>query len=58
MIFSRRDLFKIILPLIGQQLLTVLVGMIDSMMVSSAGETAVSGVSLINTLDVLLGARI
>ncbi len=54
MIFSRRDLFKIILPLIGQQLLTVLVGMIDSMMVSSAGETAVSGVSLINTLDVLL----
>ncbi len=54
MLFSRKDLSKLILPLIAQQILTVLVGMVDSMMVSSAGETAVSGVSLITTLDVLL----
>ena len=54
MLFSRKDLFKIIAPLILQQLLSVSVGMIDSMMVSSAGETAVSGVSLVSTLDLLL----
>lgn len=54
MLFSRKDLFKIIAPLMLQQVLTVSVGMIDSMMVSSAGEAAVSGVSLVTTLDLLL----
>ena len=54
MLFSRRNLFNIILPLIIQQTLNVMVGMIDSMMVASAGEAVVSGVSLVNTLDVLL----
>ena len=54
MLFSRRDLIKITLPLIIQQILSVMVGMINSIMVSSSGEEAVSGVSLINTLDILL----
>ncbi len=54
MLFSKRDLIKITVPLIIQQVLSVMVGMINSMMVSSAGEAAVSGVSLVNTLDVLL----
>lgn len=54
MLFSRRDLVKITLPLIIQQVLSVMVGMINSIMVSAAGEEAVSGVSLINTLDILL----
>lgn len=54
MLFSKRDLIKITLPLIVQQVLSVMVGMINSMMVSSAGEEAVSGVSLVNTLDILL----
>lgn len=53
-IFKRKDLVKIILPLIFQQLLTVMVGAVDTMMVAYAGESAVSGVSLVNTLDVLL----
>ena len=35
-------------------MLSITVGMADSMMVASAGETAVSGVSLVGTLDVLL----
>ncbi len=34
--------------------LTLLVGMIDSVMVSSVGEAAVSGVSLIDTVFQLL----
>lgn len=54
MLFSKKDLFKIIVPLIIQQLLTVTIGMADSIMVAYAGEAAVSGVSLVNTLDVLL----
>lgn len=53
-IFSRRDLTKLIFPLVVELLLTLLVGMIDSVMVSSAGEAAVSGVSLIDTVFQLL----
>lgn len=54
MLFSRRDLVNMTLPLIIQQTLAVTVGMIDTMMVSSAGEAVVSGVSLVNSLDILL----
>lgn len=53
-LFSRSDLVKIALPLIIQQILAVTIGMLDTMMVSSAGEAAVSGVSLVNTLDTML----
>ncbi len=52
--FSRNDLFKLIVPLVIQQILNVTVGTVDSIMVSHAGEAAVSGVSLVNTLDTLL----
>ncbi len=54
MLFSRKDLVKMIVPLIFQQLLSVLVSMVDNMMVSYAGEAAVSGVALVGTLDTLL----
>lgn len=53
-LFSRSDLVKIALPLIIQQILAVTIGMMDTMMVSSAGEAAVSGVSLVNSLDTML----
>ena len=53
-LFSKRDLFHIILPLILQQILAITIGTADSMMVAYAGEAAVSGVSLVNTLDTLL----
>ena len=42
------------MPLIIQQFLAVTISMADSIMVAFAGEAAVSGVSLINTLDLLL----
>lgn len=48
-IFSGKDLTKLIFPLVIELMLTLLVGMIDSVMVSSAGEAAVSGVSLVDT---------
>lgn len=54
MLFSSKDIIKIILPVIFQGLLSIAIGMVDSIMVSNKGETAFSGVSLISTLDVLL----
>ena len=41
-------------PLFIQQVLAITIGMIDTMMVSSAGDAAVSGVSLVNSLDQML----
>ncbi len=52
--FSRKDLLKLIIPLIIEQALAVTVGLADSMMVSSVGEAAVSGVSLVDTINFLL----
>ena len=40
-LFSGNDLKKLIFPLIIEQILAVSVGMVDTMMVSSAGEAAV-----------------
>jgi len=54
MLFSRKDLFTIIAPLMVEQLLAVTIGMLDTMMVASAGEAAVSGVSLVDSLNLLL----
>jgi Na+-driven multidrug efflux pump len=54
MLFSRRDLIRILIPLALQGILSVAIGMVDSMMVSSAGEAAISGVSLVDTFNLLL----
>ncbi|MBR5308269.1 MAG: MATE family efflux transporter [Clostridia bacterium] len=54
MLFSNKDLFKIVLPLFIEQMLAVTIGMLDSIMVSSVGEAAVSGVSLVDTINLLL----
>lgn len=52
--FSRKDLKKLIIPLIFEQILAVLMGMADTVMVASCSEAAVSGVSLIDGINVLL----
>lgn len=54
MLFSNADLKKLIFPLIIEQLLSILVGMADSIMVSSVGEAAVSAVSLVDSINILL----
>lgn len=53
-LFDNRALFKLIGPLIVEQFLAVVVGMADSIMVASVGEAAVSGVSLVDGVNVLL----
>lgn len=52
--FSNQDLYRLIIPLILEQLLAVTVGLADSMMVASVGEAAVSGISLVDTVNALL----
>ncbi|MEG2435897.1 MAG: MATE family efflux transporter [Ruthenibacterium sp.] len=54
MLFSNRDLKRLVLPLICEQLLAVTVGMADTVMVSHVGEAAVSGVALVDALAILV----
>ena len=51
--FSNADLRRLIFPLIVEQILAVSVGMVDTMMVSSVGEAATSGVSLVDMVNTL-----
>lgn len=53
-LFDNKALVTLIIPLIIEQLLAVLVGMADSIMIASVGEAAVSGVSLVDQVMVLL----
>ena len=49
-LFSNRALLRIMVPLIIEQILANLVGLCDGVMVSDAGEAAISGVSLVNMI--------
>ncbi len=52
-VFSNVELKKMIIPLFWEQLLVMLVGMADTLVVSYAGEAAVSGVSLVNQFNTI-----
>ncbi len=49
--FDNKGLMALAVPIILEQFLALLVGLIDTMMISYAGEAAVSGVSLVNQLN-------
>lgn len=53
-LFSNRELANLIGPLVIEQLLAVFVGMADSIMVANVGEAAVSGVSLVDNIRILI----
>lgn len=53
-IFTGKALVALIIPLVLEQILGLTVGMADSIMVSNAGEAAVSGVSLVDSIAILL----
>lgn len=52
-LFPNLDLRKLILPLVVEQILSMLVGMVDTVMVSYAGEAAISGVALVDMINYL-----
>ncbi|MDO5712846.1 MAG: MATE family efflux transporter [Tissierellia bacterium] len=52
-LFDRASLLGLILPLVIEQLLNILVGMADSVMVATVGEAGVSGVSLVDNIMIL-----
>lgn len=54
MLYSNRDLKKLILPLVLEQFLAILVGMADTVMIAGVGEAAVSGVSLVDNINILV----
>lgn len=53
MLFSRRALIALAIPMVLESVLSIITGMVDSVMVSSAGDTAVSAVSLVDSVNIL-----
>ena len=53
-LFSNRKLFLLLIPIIAEQFLNSLMGMADSMMVSNVGAAALSGVSLVDSINNLV----
>lgn len=52
--FSRKDLFNLIVPIFIELLLATTIGIADTMMVSNVGESVVAGVALVDSLNMLL----
>lgn len=53
-LFSLRALFRLIVPLIIEQALSVAVGVADILMISVIGEAAVSGIAIVNEINTLM----
>ncbi len=54
LIFSRDKLIKLVIPMVIEQLLSVTIGMADTIMVASCGEASVSGVALVDRVSLLM----
>ncbi len=53
-LFCNRDLWKLLVPLVIEQFLASLMGIIDAMMVSNIGSAAISAVSLVDSINILV----
>ncbi|MCM1102526.1 MAG: MATE family efflux transporter [Clostridium sp.] len=54
LLYGRRALFALLIPVIIEQLLNSLMGMVDTMMVSNVGSEAISAVSLVDSVNNLV----
>ena len=52
--FSAKQLRQLIIPLVIETFLVISLGLLDTVMVSAVGEAAVSGVSIVDMLNVLV----
>ena len=52
--FDNRSLRKMIIPLVIEQVLVMLVGIADTVMVSYAGEASISGVALVDMVSYMI----
>ena len=53
-LFSNRDLRLLLVPVVIEQVLASLMGTADTMMVSNVGSAAISAVSLVDSINVLV----
>lgn len=53
-LYSNQDLKTLLVPLVFEQLLALLVGLADTLMIAGVSEAAVSGVSLVDTINILI----
>lgn len=53
-LFTSKQLKKLIFPLVIEQFLAMTIGMADTMMVTTCGDTVVSGISLVDSINLLL----
>ena len=53
-LYSNTDLRKLLIPIIIEQLLSSLMGTVDTMMVSNVGSAAISAVSLVDSINILV----
>lgn len=53
-IFPKGYMKRLLIPLILEQFLAITIGLADTIMVSSSGEAAISGVSLVDQINILL----
>ena len=54
MLFSKRDIIRLLVPLVVEQMLAVTIGVADTVMVAYVGEATVSGVSLVDSINMLI----
>lgn len=52
--FTRRQIINLLIPLMLEQMLTGLMGIADTMMVTSVGESAISAVALVDSINTLV----
>jgi len=53
-VFTRKQIIALLIPLMLEQVLSGLMGIADTMMVTSVGETAISAVSLVDSINTLV----